>query len=245
VRRGDVGRDRRISAALREIVLRNDAIMRVFHYDSVDSTNEVAKRLVREQNCGERTLVIAREQSAGRGTRGRFWSSPRDAGLYMTVIDFMKPMRWPQMTQSTRAAGVACVEVLRASTGLEIGLKPVNDIIVRGGKLGGILVEVLAAGDEAAILTGVGLNTHNVRRNAVDCALPPISLEEVLEPIVWRTLQLEALAELLADRICEWNSIVATSDERSLEFAWQLYARDWNSVDRAANDISTRIAAAS
>ncbi|MBI1825148.1 MAG: biotin--[acetyl-CoA-carboxylase] ligase [Planctomycetes bacterium] len=219
--------------------------MNVFRFETVDSTNEVAKRLVRDQGCNERALVIAGEQTAGRGTRGRTWASPRGAGIYMTVIDFVTPVHWPQMAQCTRAAGVACVEILRAITGLEIGLKPINDLIVRNGKLGGILVEVLAVGEEAAILTGVGLNVRDVPRTALDYALPPIALEEVMDPMLWRRLRGNEIAESLAGRICEWNSIVATSDAQSLEFAWQLFARDWDAQAVDSGSMPTRTFAAS
>ena len=202
--------------------------MNVFRFETVDSTSEVAKRLVRDRTCGAPSLVIARDQSAGRGTRGRSWASPRDAGIYMTVIDFVKPIRWPQMTQCTRAAGVACVEVLRDATGLNIGLKPINDLVIRGAKVGGILVEMLASGEEAAILTGVGINVSRASRRVVDCHLPVVCMEDVLEPALFKKINWEKIAMALAMRICEWNSIVATSEAHSLEFAWQSFARDWN-----------------
>ena len=59
-----------------------------FYFDSVDSTNEAAKRLIHDHRIHSPAYVVAREQTAGRGQRGRLWLSPRDAGVYLTVVDF-------------------------------------------------------------------------------------------------------------------------------------------------------------
>lgn len=172
--------------------------MQLFRFDSVDSTNELAKRMIREGRIRESCCVVAREQTAGRGSRGRSWVSPRDAGIYLTIVDLpssasarnsvsasapdTKGASRPRTTSGsqreatgasprnttifTLATGVACAEILRETTGLDVRLKPVNDLYLDGGKLGGILTEAIIQGDRLlALLTGIGINTHLAERN--------------------------------------------------------------------------------
>src|SRR3990172_6777921 len=87
--------------------------VRAFHFDSVNSTNEAAKRLIQDDQIHGRAYIVAREQTAGRGQRGRLWLSPRDAGVYLTVVDFPDAMPTPATSLFTLGAGIACVEALR------------------------------------------------------------------------------------------------------------------------------------
>jgi BirA family biotin operon repressor/biotin-[acetyl-CoA-carboxylase] ligase len=142
--------------------------LQVFPYDSVDSTNEVAKRLICEPGFGGPACVIAREQTAGKGTRGRKWASPKDAGIYVSVIEVpdrecggagLAQANSFEPATFTQAAGVACVECLRRHFGICVELKPINDLYVNGCKLGGILTEArIEGGKIAALITGIGIN---------------------------------------------------------------------------------------
>lgn len=124
-------------------------------FASIDSTNAFVKRLVRQTPAPERGLVVVADtQTAGYGQRGRTWESSPGDGLYFTLL--MPFMHTPLVTLSV---GVALTEALRALTGSsEIGLKWVNDLVLRGQKLGGVLVEV-AHPHWMAI--GVGLNLRS------------------------------------------------------------------------------------
>jgi BirA family biotin operon repressor/biotin-[acetyl-CoA-carboxylase] ligase len=106
---------------------------------AVDSTQTVAHRLVAE-GAGEGTLVIAEEQTAGRGRRGRSWHSPRGKGIWMSLV--LKPdlplYRTPQLTL---LAAVAACRALRQETGVPVGIKWPNDLLVQGRKICGILLE--------------------------------------------------------------------------------------------------------
>ncbi|MDO8632258.1 MAG: hypothetical protein Q7R41_17375, partial [Phycisphaerales bacterium] len=127
--------------------------MQAFYFDSVDSTNDQAGRLLREGRIGDSAYVVARGQSAGKGNRGRKWASPDDAGIYLTVVDrpahsdddprALNPAAPVLLHMFTRAAGVACAEMLRERTNVDVRLKPINDLYVDGRKLGGILTEAV------------------------------------------------------------------------------------------------------
>ena len=61
--------------------------MQLLRFDRVDSTNEEAKRLLSRHELNDGGFVIAREQTAGRGSHGRTWHSPRDAGIYLSLVE--------------------------------------------------------------------------------------------------------------------------------------------------------------
>ena len=63
---------------------------KIIHCETVDSTMEEAKRIVESQGIVEDVLVVvADEQTSGKGTRGRSWASPKGAGLYFSIVHFL------------------------------------------------------------------------------------------------------------------------------------------------------------
>ncbi|MCO6436904.1 MAG: biotin--[acetyl-CoA-carboxylase] ligase [Phycisphaerae bacterium] len=195
--------------------------MQSFHFDNVDSTNEAAKRLLRDGTIREDAFILAREQTAGRGTRGRTWASPKDAGIYLTVVQPAGGTPARLTTDYTRAAGVACARVLAEATGLPVRIKPVNDLYLHGRKLGGILTEtVVQNGSIQALITGVGINVRVATRNIADGATEPISLEEALGPIGLGNVDIKALVAAVVSSITKWQNAVRNGDDDALASAW-------------------------
>jgi len=127
----------------------------IHSFSTCPSTNDLAKRLAREGSA-EGTVVLAEEQTEGRGTKGRNWYSPRGLGLYASVI--LRPRR-ADLSLLPLAAGVACLEAIREATGLEAALEWPNDIVWKHRKLGGILCEGEFLGNAVSFaVLGVGLN---------------------------------------------------------------------------------------
>lgn len=133
---------------------------RVIYYRSVGSTNDVAKELA-VRGAPEGMLVIAEEQTAGRGRLGRRWLAPSGTSLLMSLLFrpyFLAPY---QAQRLTMICSLAVVEAIEAVTGLTAAIKWPNDIMVRGKKAGGILTELGATGhrlDYAVV--GLGLNVN-------------------------------------------------------------------------------------
>lgn len=132
---------------------------RILAFDAVGSTNDEAMRLARA-GAAEGTLVWARTQTAGRGRRGRHWVSP-PGNLYASLI--LRPRAAPgQAAQLSFVAALALGEALEGSVPGLAGLayKWPNDILVKGRKLAGILLESEArAGDAASfVVVGTGVN---------------------------------------------------------------------------------------
>ena len=184
----------------------------------MDSTNEEAKRLIRDGRIVEPAYVLAREQTDGKGSRGRSWSSPKDAGIYVSIVDFPHVQPGRPLTLFTLAAAVACVEALEHAAGIRAQLKPVNDVYVDGCKLAGILTESLIQGDQVeAIVTGIGLNLTQVPRAAAENA---ISLESMMAAESFRGLDRELLVAQLAAGVRRWSAR-AEADALAVREAWE------------------------
>jgi BirA family biotin operon repressor/biotin-[acetyl-CoA-carboxylase] ligase len=114
-----------------------------------------------QANAAEGLVIAADEQTHGRGRRGRIWSSPPGAGVYLTFV--VRPplddVAAPVLSLLTLASGVAVREAVMQATGFTPDLKWPNDIVVGRRKLAGILAEGLGIGTPGqAVLIGVGLN---------------------------------------------------------------------------------------
>jgi len=149
-----------------------------------------------ESDAEEGTVVLAREQTSGRGTKGRGWHSAKDLGLYLSVI--LKP-RNPRLTLLPLAAGLAVSAAIFKACGVVTVLKWPNDIYVRGKKLGGILIEAVSLGKRVnyAIL-GIGLNVKQKKEDfPVDLRNKAVSLAM----ITGKCLDAEELLNTLLDEV--------------------------------------------
>ncbi len=127
------------------------------YFPETDSTNIQIKCLA-EAGSPEGTLVIAESQNAGKGRRGRSWSSPPGCSIYMSYL--LRPKILPfHASMLTLLAGMACARAIQEETGLEVKIKWPNDLVLNGKKICGILTEMNAELEEIHyIFTGVGIN---------------------------------------------------------------------------------------
>lgn len=125
-------------------------------YDSIDSTNNEAKR--RAASDRGIHLYATAHQTAGRGRRGREFYSPKDTGLYMTLS--FPIAETADIQRVTCAAGVAVCEAIDALSDKTPRIKWVNDIIIDGRKAAGILAELITDDDNRplSVIVGIGLN---------------------------------------------------------------------------------------
>jgi BirA family biotin operon repressor/biotin-[acetyl-CoA-carboxylase] ligase len=131
---------------------------RQIRLESCTSTNDVARNLARD-GAPEGTIIISAEQTAGRGTKGRPWSSARDKGLYLTVI--LRPPA-ANLTRLPLAAGLATRDAVERSHGISPKLFWPNDLVWNGKKLAGVLCENAFTGEDLDYaLVGVGINVNH------------------------------------------------------------------------------------
>ncbi len=125
-------------------------------YDTLDSTNNEAKR--RAASLSLPAVLIADTQTAGRGRMGRSFFSPRKTGLYFSYLtDRSAPA---ETVGLTAAAAVAAARAIARVTGIETEIKWVNDLLLDGKKVAGILAERFSAEGRLFTVVGIGINLH-------------------------------------------------------------------------------------
>jgi BirA family biotin operon repressor/biotin-[acetyl-CoA-carboxylase] ligase len=131
---------------------------KVLWYPRVDSTNIVAAQMA-AKTVPDGTIVVAMEQTGGRGRRGRQWASPR-GGLWFTII-LKRAFPLRSAAELTLLTSVAVRRAILKETGLVVSIKWPNDLLYQGKKLCGILAEIRADGENVqhAIL-GIGINVN-------------------------------------------------------------------------------------
>ncbi|HEY6232720.1 MAG TPA: biotin--[acetyl-CoA-carboxylase] ligase [Pyrinomonadaceae bacterium] len=165
-------------------------VPQILRFESLPSTNLEAARLAAE-GADEGLCVLAREQTAGRGRLQRQWISPKDAGLYFSIV--LRP-RFEQSAWSllTLMAAVAVHDVLLDACGVEADIKWPNDLLVNEKKICGILAETVETPAGRAVVVGIGINLtrHSLPENL------PVEATSV-ETVNGRTDQFEILPAAL------------------------------------------------
>jgi BirA family biotin operon repressor/biotin-[acetyl-CoA-carboxylase] ligase len=132
---------------------------RIYHFFKTDSTNQVALEL---GHAGEPegAVIIAEEQTAGRGRGGHSWHSERAEGIYVSIL--LRPCLAPvQAPLLTMMAGLSARVAVQAATGLTVDLKWPNDLMIQGKKVGGILTEMHAEPSQVRfVIVGIGINVN-------------------------------------------------------------------------------------
>lgn len=209
--------------------------------ESIGSTNDAALALA-AAGAPEGASVLADRQTAGRGRRGRAWSSPPGAGLYLSVI-----LRGAQLTASpglvTLGAGVAAQTAVQTATGLPARLKWPNDLVIGAEwrKLGGILCETQG---RDALVVGLGINL-TAAAHPPEVAARAASIEGELARSVDRaSIIVECLAGLrsLAEglRAGHGAAIVRAWRERAAD-GWRGAPVHWVDGERTMQAIATDI----
>ncbi len=132
---------------------------RIQFFPLIDSTNTEAKRQATE-GAPDGTVLVAAQQTAGRGRVGRSFYSPRFGGIYFSIL--LRPKLLMQdMVRITACASIAVADAIFAVTGVYPQIKWVNDLYFSGKKVCGILTELVSAPSHAVVV-GVGVNCSAV-----------------------------------------------------------------------------------
>lgn len=131
----------------------------IIHCGSISSTNELARKRAASGD-GEGLIVIAEEQTGGKGRLGRKWVTPKSAAIAMSIV--LTPGTAPSEAPGiTLVTGLAVCRAIKSSTGLKAEIKWPNDIIINGKKVCGILTEMSASLDRVNyVIVGVGVNVN-------------------------------------------------------------------------------------
>ncbi|MEG0133206.1 MAG: biotin--[acetyl-CoA-carboxylase] ligase [Clostridium sp.] len=139
--------------------LRTKYVGRSFiHHDTVDSTN-IQCRKECGKNLVEGLVIVAEEQTSGKGRLGRNWVSPKSTGIWMSVA--LTPDISPILAPRTTLIGAAAVYEALKDMGFNPGIKWPNDIVIDGKKVCGILTEMNAEIERVNyIVMGIGINVN-------------------------------------------------------------------------------------
>jgi len=129
---------------------------KVLRFESLPSTNTELARMASE-GAAEGLVILADEQTAGRGRLQRVWSSPKGAGLYCSIL--LRPVipvdRWPLITFM---AALAVGDALQEAAGVRTDIKWPNDLLSGERKICGILAEAIDTPGGRAVIVGIGIN---------------------------------------------------------------------------------------
>jgi len=184
---------------------------RVLVYDRVDSTNIVAAALA-EDPANDGVAVLADEQTAGRGQYGRTWLAPPGASVLLSVLLFPPlPLRRPAVL--TAWAAVAVCDVVRRTTGVPAKIKWPNDVLLRGRKVCGILIE-----QRRGTVAGIGLN---VRQTAEELVRAGLTEATSLAQHAEAAPETAEVARLLVRQLDEDYDALCRGDLATLEACWK------------------------
>jgi len=200
----------------------------ILRIDSVDSTNLEAARQAKA-GAAEGLCIVAREQTAGRGRLDRRWLSPKDAGLYLSIV--LRPQLelsdWPLISL---VAALAVSDALLQTCDLKVDIKWPNDIYVSERKLAGILVETVETGNGPAAIVGIGINLTN-QDFPLEMSVSATSVEAATGSVPDANLLLQALVKAMQER---YESLQA---EGGIEHA----TREWCANSTYAYDRRVRV----
>jgi BirA family biotin operon repressor/biotin-[acetyl-CoA-carboxylase] ligase len=184
---------------------------RVYHFAQLPSTSDFAASLAADpENAG--VVILADEQTSGRGQYGRRWVSPPGSSVLMSMLLFPPTeLRRPAILTAWAANSVC--ETIFQITGQQGNIKWPNDVLLQGRKVSGVLIE-----QGRAVVAGIGLNVNQI---AAEFDTAGLAQAGSLAAAMGRSLDTIEVARLLIKHLdCEFGRLVA-GELSTLEAAWQ------------------------
>lgn len=175
--------------------------LEIYHFDQLTSTNEFAKSLT----SNNRALVIAEEQTAGKGRRGRQWFSGK-GGIYCSYL-FSPRLSLEEITIIPVIAALSVSLSIESLYDLEPKIKWPNDVLINKRKVSGILVELIGEPDKIArVVVGVGINVNqNAKEFKGELETKAVTLKELSGKQVDRKILLTEILTRLEKLVKEFN----------------------------------------
>ncbi len=184
----------------------------IVRLSAVDSTQRAAFALA-EAGAADRTVVVAETQTAGRGRRGRPWGDEPGASVLASIV--VRPrLALTDLPKLSLATAVGVAEALDAVAGVGARLKWPNDVLVRGRKIAGILLES-RLGAEPVVVVGIGLN---LQQGAFPDELARTATSVRLE--TGRLIERETMLDALLRAFDRWRSTLETRGFAAVRARW-------------------------
>ncbi len=201
--------------------------------ETVDSTNDYLKKLLKSEKPDEGTVVIAKEQIAGRGQMGNTWESNKGENITMSFVLYPNFINVSDQFILSKMVSIAIVDFLKIFID-EVKIKWPNDIYVKNRKIGGVLIENTILGNNiSSTVVGIGLN---INQKTFSSSLPnPTSLS--LE--TRRDYTISELIDLLLSKLNNgYNELVSGKiKELDVDYLKCLYQNKEMKQYKAGNEI--------
>lgn len=183
--------------------------------ESCSSTNDLAREVAVE-GAEEGTVIVSREQTRGRGTRGKSWYSAKEKGLYASVI--LRPQR-PHISLIPLMAGLAVKDAIAETLGIQVDLRWPNDVLWGDQKIGGILCESGFFGNQLQyVILGIGLNLNHEKEDFPEEIRPQAtSLKLITERFIDETL----LQRCLWKALNHWYQLFSQGEEDKITTSFE------------------------
>lgn len=195
----------------------------LYHLDSVDSTNNFTAKIINDQICQNGAVILADEQTAGKGQMGNTWESERGSNLLCSIA--WRPDNLSVNDQSKLSWLVALIlHKLLLRFGINAEIKWPNDIYVQNQKIAGILIENQIEGKNISwVIVGIGLNVNQqVFENA-----HATSMKNILGPTFTIKTVLSELTDLFNGYLNQWDVL---QDTFKSEFEANLYQKNIKAI---------------
>ena len=181
--------------------------------ETVDSTNDYLKTRA-QSGAPDGLVALANEQTRGKGRLGRSFSSPADKGVYLSML--LRPAGEPSdIANITALVAVATVEAVAAAAGIRPGIKWVNDLVLNGRKICGILTEMSVEGETGRIqhaVVGIGVNVREAEED-----FPP-EIRHIATSLLMETGKEISRARLAAEMILRLDKLREDWPDRRADY---------------------------
>jgi BirA family biotin operon repressor/biotin-[acetyl-CoA-carboxylase] ligase len=190
---------------------------RVLVYNHVESTNTLGAQIAQNDPEPDGLVLVADQQSAGRGQYGRVWLSAPGSSLLMSVV-LHPPPELVRPVVLTAWAAVSVAEAVLALTGVQTRIKWPNDLLIRGKKVCGILIEQSARAGRLTTVAGIGLNLKQSAEDFERASLPDAT---ALGIVCGQPLDLRTACEVVVNKLdAEYARLIA-GERVAVEADWK------------------------
>lgn len=192
----------------------------IYYFDSVDSTQKIANELA-SNGATEGTIVVADQQTGGRGRLARKWFSPENTGIWMSLI--IKPnIPIYQAPQLTLLTAVAAAKAIEEQISIAPYIKWPNDLLLNNKKITGILTEMQAEADSIhSIIIGIGINVNQKKTDF------PEELQEIASSLQIETGQIFAREAIISSFLRHFENLYMVYQKEGFAVVkelWESYA---------------------
>ena len=188
----------------------------LLHFDELTSTNDYARILSNEPSTLEGTVIMADQQSKGRGQMGATWESAPGQNLTASIILRPTWLRADLQSGLSKAISLAVYDAVVTNTNLEnTWIKWPNDLIINRKKVSGILIENTISGQNLSVsIVGIGINVNQINFS------PSLNHAGSLQQITGQTIDTAILAVTLFEKIEYWYEILKANGVEAIQAAY-------------------------